>query len=232
MVRSLRLRVTITIILSATPLLLLAQAPGEGFVPLIGVPGIDTTNLGVAAYINALYLLAISIAAFLAVGMLILAGFKYMLSDVVTQKEEAKKDIRGAILGLLIVIAAVLILETINPQLTNLRILQLQELNVPTPRAVGIPDVGRGVNRDEFTTECEAGGFNAVALPGLGRQTVCCTSAAVHSRCEQFFTDTATTPTVSRTEFATVDAANIAADACGGFVESRRSRHVAVCPIE
>ena len=95
------------------------------FVPLVGIPYVDTKdpNLSLPGYINALYIASISIAAFLAVIKIIFAGVQYMLSDVVTDKGQAKKDIRGALIGLLIVIGAVLILNTINPNLTGLRAL-------------------------------------------------------------------------------------------------------------
>ena len=55
----------------------------------------------------------------MAVIKIIVAGMKYMLSDVVTNKQEAIGDIRGSLLGLLIVLAAWLVLWTINPQLTD-----------------------------------------------------------------------------------------------------------------
>lgn len=92
------------------------------FIPLVGIPYVDTTdaNLSLPGYVDALYKAAISIAAFMAVVKIIFAGVKYMLSDVVTSKEDAKKDIRGALIGLLIVVGAVLILNTINPQLKEL----------------------------------------------------------------------------------------------------------------
>ena len=92
------------------------------FTPLVGIPFIDTapSDMKLADYVNALYLASISIAAFMAVVKIIFAGVKYMLSDVVTTKEDAKKDIRGALIGLLIVVGAVLILNTINPKLTGL----------------------------------------------------------------------------------------------------------------
>ncbi len=99
-------------------------APGvqaADFIPLVGIPGINTqTSASLPGYINALYTAAISIAAFMAVVKIIFAGVKYMLSDIVTTKEDAKKDIRGALIGLLIVLGAVLILNTINPQLKGL----------------------------------------------------------------------------------------------------------------
>jgi len=91
------------------------------FVPLVGIPYVNTdAPPSLAGYVDALYTAAISIAAFMAVVKIIFAGVKYMLSDVVTSKEDAKKDIRGALIGLLIVLGAVLILNTINPQLSGL----------------------------------------------------------------------------------------------------------------
>ncbi len=86
---------------------------------LVGIPGIDNPSLSLNDYINALYALSISVAALLAVIKIIIAGVKWMLSDIVTSKQEAKSDIWGATLGLLLVISAVLILGVINPQLTT-----------------------------------------------------------------------------------------------------------------
>ena len=42
-----------------------------------------------------------------------------MFSDIVTQKSDAKRDIQGALLGLLVVMAAVVVLTIINPDLTT-----------------------------------------------------------------------------------------------------------------
>jgi hypothetical protein len=90
--------------------------------PLIIGGGLNTDNLG--SYINSLYLLSISVAALLATIKLIIAGAKYMLSDVVTTQGEAKKEIQSSLLGLLLVISAVLILTIINPALIT------NELNI------------------------------------------------------------------------------------------------------
>lgn len=93
------------------------------FVGLVGIPGIEPTgDTDLNAYINALYRLSISIAALLAVVKIVAAGAKYMLSDIITHKEEAKKDIQGALIGLLIVIGAIIILNTINTDLTRLNL--------------------------------------------------------------------------------------------------------------
>ena len=94
------------------------------FQALVGIPGLtDMTGPGsLNQYINALYRLSISIAALLAVIKIVAAGAKYMLSDIITHKEDAKKDIQGALIGLLIVIGAIVILNTINSDLTNLNL--------------------------------------------------------------------------------------------------------------
>lgn len=91
------------------------------YIPLVGIPGVDLAAANtLGQYIDALYIFIISIAALIAVVRLVMAGVKYILSDVINTKESAKKDIKTSLLGLLIVLGAVLILETINPQLTNL----------------------------------------------------------------------------------------------------------------
>ncbi len=100
-------------------LLLLPVVSLAQFQPLVGIPGLSNPSTDINSYINILYALSISIAALLAVIKIIVAGVKYMLSDVVTSKSEAKSDIQGALIGLLVVISAVLILNIINPQLTQ-----------------------------------------------------------------------------------------------------------------
>lgn len=74
---------------------------------------------GLGGLLNNIYLFAISLAAIFAVIKIILGGVKYMLSDVVTTKESAKKDIKTSLLGLIIIAAAVFILQIINPNLTD-----------------------------------------------------------------------------------------------------------------
>ncbi len=99
------------------PSTLLAQTPT--WIPLVGIPGLDGSAPDFGTYINRLYALSISIAALLAVIKIIIAGVKYMLSDIVTQKGDAIAEIRGSIIGLVIVASAVLVLTVINPELTR-----------------------------------------------------------------------------------------------------------------
>lgn len=101
----------------------LAFAQGEAYQPLTGIPGVDPNNLSLVSYVNALFLLSIALGAMLAVIKIVLAGFKYMFTDVVTTKSDAKSDIYGALLGLGILLATFVVLYTINPQLTSLNIL-------------------------------------------------------------------------------------------------------------
>ena len=99
------------------------------FVSLVGIPGVPNNGQDLGAYFNALYRLSISLAALLAVIKIIGAGAKYMLTDIVPAKGEALADIKGALLGLLVIIAAVIILSTINRNIlnTNLEFTQVGE---------------------------------------------------------------------------------------------------------
>jgi hypothetical protein len=107
-------------VVACLPLVTLAGG-GQGFTPLVGIPGLPSDG-SFDGYVDALYALAISIAALVAVVKIVLAGAKYMMDDIVTHKSEAKEDIKNALIGLLIIIGAVIILNTINSDLTNLAI--------------------------------------------------------------------------------------------------------------
>jgi len=107
-----------------TIVLLPTVAFGNGdFVKLVGIPNISPSSLSTEDYVQALYKLAIGVGAMLAVLKLIGAGAKYITSDIITSKESAKKDIKNSILGLLVILSAVLVLQTINPALKNLSFL-------------------------------------------------------------------------------------------------------------
>lgn len=73
------------------------------------------------SYARFLYPFALSVAAVLAVIMIIIAGLEMMTASE-GLREDAKKKIWGAVLGLLLAVGTFLILRTINPQLLNLRI--------------------------------------------------------------------------------------------------------------
>jgi len=90
--------------------------------PYVG-PTVPTSGSGAfAGYVNAVYKIAILVSGVLAVVMITLGGIEYMGSESGFSKEQGKKKIENAIIGLLLLVSCFLILNTINPQLLNLNI--------------------------------------------------------------------------------------------------------------
>lgn len=71
-------------------------------------------------FLNGLFKFAIAIGAMLAVLQFARAGFLYMTSDIWSDKQHAKDILGDAVLGLLLLLAVWLILNTINPEILNL----------------------------------------------------------------------------------------------------------------
>ncbi len=71
-------------------------------------------------FLNGLFKFAIAIGAMLAVLQFARAGFMYMTSDIWSNKQRAKDILWDAVLGLLLLLAVWLILNTINPEILNL----------------------------------------------------------------------------------------------------------------
>jgi len=89
-------------------------------------------------YVKYIYVFAIVASGFVALVVLVIAGFQYTVSIGMPEKiRDAKDKIWAALLGLLILLSSYLILNTINPQLTFL----------PEPGEVPsiIPDIEEGV---------------------------------------------------------------------------------------
>ncbi len=136
----------------------IAFAGGNGsdavaFVPLVGIPGVDNAS-SFGSYVNALYALAISLAALIAVIKIIIAGAKYMLSDIVSSKSAAKDDIKNSLIGLLIIIGAVVILNTINTDLTNTNISADSVTLDNTPIQFGREQVDRALEECTNNSNC------------------------------------------------------------------------------
>ncbi|MBL7053205.1 MAG: hypothetical protein ISS02_00885 [Candidatus Portnoybacteria bacterium] len=97
----------------------------------VGLPSVsEGTKVGLVQYINYLYLFGLSLVGMAALISLVIGGFMYMLSDTVTTTDKAKEYISGAIYGLILALAAYLILNTINPDLVNWSII-LPESSTP-----------------------------------------------------------------------------------------------------
>lgn len=100
----------------------------------VAIPGqvAAETEVTLTDYIRYIYLFGLSLVGVAALGALVIGGFMYMLSDTVTSKDEAKKYIWGAISGLVLGLAAYLILNTINPDLVSLREPDKSQIEVQT----------------------------------------------------------------------------------------------------
>lgn len=94
-----------------------AQSQYEPLAPLPHtVPeGQPTTDL--VTYVTGMIKLLIGIAGVLAVIMIMIGGIQYMSTDAISGKEEGKDKITQALLGLVLAVAAWIILNTINPDL-------------------------------------------------------------------------------------------------------------------
>lgn len=105
-----------------TLILLPALALAVEVEPFQKIPFIDTNST--EGYINALYKASIAVAAFLVIFKLMWVGTKYMLTESVIKKGDAKGSIQNALIGLVIIISAALILSTINPNLLSLNVIE------------------------------------------------------------------------------------------------------------
>jgi len=117
------------------PLLALAQGIEEAtFVPITNIPAFTevgnaiTTPDGLSAFLNNIYKLCIGAAAVLAVLQIMRAGIIYMGGDSVTEKKEAKNLIALAIGGLILVLSPVVVFSIINPEILNLEIKGIKDL--------------------------------------------------------------------------------------------------------
>ncbi|MES2023456.1 MAG: N-acetylmuramoyl-L-alanine amidase [Patescibacteria group bacterium] len=107
----------------------LASLPGVGQTdcePQSQVSGGTTTTCVKTAdpnafgnYLNVLIKIFMGVCAVLAMVMIVMGGVEYMTSELASSKEDGKKRITQAVLGLLIALGAYAILNTINPELLN-----------------------------------------------------------------------------------------------------------------
>src|SRR3989344_5854065 len=110
-----------------------AEAQQPGFVPLADasqspmLQGIyESGNFG--SYVNAMFKVALSVGAILAVLRIAYAGYLYMASDMWNTKAKAREILGNVVLGLLLLLSIYLILYQINPDILRLNIFE----NIPT----------------------------------------------------------------------------------------------------
>jgi len=105
------------------------------YVPVVNIPGLSVGKADPVNFLRQLFLIGLTLTAFLAVVMIMWGGIQYMTTDAVSGKSEGKTRIRNAIFGLLIALLFLTVLGTINPQLTqfkfNVSQVQLPQIFVP-----------------------------------------------------------------------------------------------------
>ncbi|MDP3948667.1 MAG: hypothetical protein Q8Q17_01820 [bacterium] len=99
------------------------------------VPDIANTQAGGAVgWVQNFYQFSLIAGVFLAVGVIVWAGLRYALAaGNPSGQSDAGDQILQALLGLILLFGAYLILYTINPNLINLSLPTLSNVNVPMP---------------------------------------------------------------------------------------------------
>jgi hypothetical protein len=129
-----------------------------------------------ADYVNIIIKVFVSIIGALGVIMIVLGGIQYMTTDAVSKKEGGKEMITNSIFGLLLALASWLILNEINPHLTDIRIEPPKGVPfVATPGDTPGPSstVSTTINgqQQSITTNCDQTSVDAAAADGVALST-------------------------------------------------------------
>lgn len=84
--------------------------------------GIASGSSDLSVFLGQAFQFGLAIAAALTVIMIVWGGVEYMLTDSVFSKEDGKKKIKEALLGLGLALVSWLILYIINPDILNFKI--------------------------------------------------------------------------------------------------------------
>ena len=105
------------------------KIPGVQFSNIKVKPGEDVSIPWIMEYIQGIYKYLLGVAIFLAIIMISIAGFRWLTAGGnASVIGEAKKQITNVIIGLLLAFGVTIVLETINPQLINLRNIQIKTI--------------------------------------------------------------------------------------------------------
>lgn len=160
---------------AAQPSTVNTQGSNLGYTPLEPIPGINTNSSGQAITFSTLlgniYRIAIIIGALFSVLMLTVSGIRYMVSDVVTDKQRAKKRIWACIYGLVLIAASWLILNTINPRLVTFTLAPPQvSINSAQTGGIGNPGTltggGTSATPPQVTVNQFSSGFSIPSYAG------------------------------------------------------------------
>ncbi len=106
--------------------------------PLEPLPGFEEMqDLNFAQFLTTVFKILISIGAILSVVTLVYAGVSYILSEAFETKGEAKNRMKAALFGMIILVGAWLLLNTINPALLNFDLGSIGTKQGTTPQDLG-----------------------------------------------------------------------------------------------
>lgn len=94
------------------------------------------TSINLSDFISYAYKFMLALAVVLAVFMITVGGFEYMLSGAANTKSDALKKIQDAVWGLLLALVAYLLLYTIDPNLVSSGNLSIPPINYQAPATV------------------------------------------------------------------------------------------------
>lgn len=96
------------------------------YTPLEPLPNVDYSAItgahGLSNLVNTIFTILIVVGALLAVLMLTIGGFEYMLANTVALKIKGREKATAALFGIVLIAAIWLILNTINPALLNVNL--------------------------------------------------------------------------------------------------------------
>ncbi len=122
------------------------------------------------SYINYLFIFGLSLIAFLALAQMMVGGLTYILAaGNVAKVEDAKDTIKQALIGLGLLLVSYLLLNTINPDLVNLRNPNLAPTTLQSPPPYTEPTAGQPCTNAGATTPggkvCQGGQWTIMVAP-------------------------------------------------------------------
>ena len=111
-------------------------AERKQFYEIVPLQGIDyrDAQLSFSAYVNRIFTISISIGGILAVIMLAYGGIEYMTGVKASDKKSGLDRIRGALVGLLLLLSVVIMLRIINPCILQITVFERNPTDC-SPRA-------------------------------------------------------------------------------------------------
>ncbi len=142
-------------------------ASAQGYVPLVTLPGVTEDGVAVELgdYLAGMMKFIVALAGVLAIILAIIGGVQYVAAGISpSQKDDAKKRITNAFIGLTLVLVSYLILNSINPNLVAFN-LTLPKVTAPiNPSTITLYEMDDGWGRTGIADEPY--NTNCTLLPG------------------------------------------------------------------